>query len=106
MAEILYLLDSSPALFISMTGLLGLTVGSFLNVVIHRLPKMMERDWRLQCDELLEIPAEKKKPAASKPEASATYSLHSPRSACPHCGHKIGALENIPLLSYLFLRGK
>ena len=106
MTEILYLLDTSPALFISMTGLLGLTVGSFLNVVIHRLPKMMERDWRMQCAELLEIPEAKEKSASSKPEESSSYSLHSPRSACPHCGHKIGALENIPLLSYLFLRGK
>lgn len=78
-------------------GLLGLCVGSFLNVVIHRLPKMMENDWRIQCAELRgeeAIPTE-------------MLSLAKPRSRCPSCGHRISALENIPLISYLLiLRGK
>lgn len=74
----------------------GLCVGSFLNVVIHRLPKMMEREWQAQCAEL----------AGKHPEPAPGYNLVVPRSACPACGHRITAAENIPLLSYLFLRGK
>ncbi len=79
-------------------GLLGLCVGSFLNVVIHRLPRMMEREWQAQCAELRgETPS----------TAETPLSLARPRSRCPHCGHPISALENIPLLSYLLiLRGK
>ena len=75
-------------------------VGSFLNVVIHRLPKMMERDWKAQCEEFL-FPD---KPQSE--ESSPRYNLVVPRSACPACGHKISALENIPVLSYLVLRGR
>jgi leader peptidase (prepilin peptidase)/N-methyltransferase len=75
----------------------GLCVGSFLNVVIHRLPRMMEREWREQCAELAGT-------ALSSPEE--TYNLVRPRSACPACGHRIRAWENIPLLSWLFLRGR
>jgi leader peptidase (prepilin peptidase)/N-methyltransferase len=76
--------------------LVGLCVGSFLNVVIHRLPKMLDRGWKEQCAELngqtlLEVPA---------------YNLVVPRSACPACGHRIGAFENIPVVSWLALRGR
>lgn len=78
-------------------GLLGLCVGSFLNVVIHRLPKMMENDWRIQCAEL----------RGEEAVPTETLSLAKPRSRCPSCGHRISALENIPLISYLLiLRGK
>jgi leader peptidase (prepilin peptidase) / N-methyltransferase len=76
--------------------LLGLVVGSFLNVVIHRVPIMLERTWRRQCDEL----------AGKSPAAAETYNLLTPRSQCPNCGHRISALENIPLLSFALLRGK
>ena len=92
------LLAASPALFILLSVLLGLIVGSFLNVVIYRLPLMMERDWRAQCAELLGQPA----PDAGQP----ALSLWGPRSQCPHCGHLITAMENIPLLSYLRQRGR
>ncbi|MBU4498741.1 MAG: A24 family peptidase, partial [Gammaproteobacteria bacterium] len=74
----------------------SLLVGSFLNVVIHRLPKMMETEWHAQCAEL----------RGEMPAASGPYNLAVPRSACPHCGHQITALENIPLLSWLWLRGR
>jgi leader peptidase (prepilin peptidase)/N-methyltransferase len=75
---------------------LGLCIGSFLNVVIHRLPRMMEREWRAQCAEL----------AGQAVPAAEPYSLVRPRSACPGCGHRIRAWENIPLVSWLFLRGR
>jgi leader peptidase (prepilin peptidase)/N-methyltransferase len=74
----------------------GLCVGSFVNVVIHRLPKMLERGWEAQCAELRgEVPAD-----------APTYNLVVPRSACPSCGHRIAALENVPVLSWLALRGR
>ena len=89
---------SNPFIFSLSAALLGLCVGSFLNVVIHRLPKMMEREWRAECAELSsgDAPA----PAAER------YNLVVPRSACPSCNRPITALENIPLLSWLVLRGK
>ena len=106
MTLFLQLLHDSPPFFISLSGLLGLLVGSFLNVVIHRLPKMMEREWRMQCAELNDQINDESAQDRSKAAATAVYNLHTPRSACPHCGHQISALENIPLLSYLVLRGK
>lgn len=102
MTSFLQLLQDSPPFFIFLSGLVGLLVGSFLNVVIHRLPKMMEREWRMQCAELN---AQVVQEGGNATKVTA-YNLHTPRSACPHCGHQISALENIPLLSYLFLRGK
>ena len=90
------LLQDSPPIFVLLCGILGLTVGSFLNVVIHRLPKMMTRAWQQQCAEL----------NGKEAEDAPTYNLLVPRSACPHCGHSISAAENIPVLSYLFLRGQ
>jgi leader peptidase (prepilin peptidase)/N-methyltransferase len=85
-----------PAYFALVAAVLGLCVGSFLNVAIHRLPKMMERQWRAECAEL----AGEFAPAAER------YNLVLPRSACPHCGHAITATENIPVISWLLLRGK
>lgn len=84
------------AVVVAAAGLLGLLVGSFLNVVIHRLPRMMERDWQCQCAELR---GETLPPAEH-------LTLARPRSRCPHCGHQISAIENIPVVSWLFLRGK
>jgi leader peptidase (prepilin peptidase) / N-methyltransferase len=88
---------ASPAVFTTVSLLTGLAVGSFLNVVIHRLPRMMERDWNAQCAELR---------GETPPAATERYNLASPRSACPACGHRLSALENIPLVSYVVLRGK
>ena len=90
------LLQISPPFFITVATILGLLMGSFLNVVIYRLPLMMEREWRSQCDELNDQDSAELPP----------LTLSKPRSACPHCQHAIGALENIPVISYLFLGGK
>ena len=90
---------SEPWLFYTAVALFSLCVGSFLNVVIYRLPVMMERDWRHQCHEFLETEA----PAE---DANARLSLATPRSSCPSCGHAIRAWENIPVFSYLLLGGK
>lgn len=99
-------LQNSPAYFVALVFVVGLMLGSFLNVVIYRLPKMMEREWRQHCAELY---AEKTAPEPTFAEAvfnEPAFNLAVPRSACPQCQHKISALENIPLISYLFLRGR
>ena len=85
-----------PFLLIAGCSVLGLMIGSFLNVVIHRLPQMMEREWAAQCAELR---------GETLPEA-AKLTLAVPRSRCPHCGHAISAWENIPVMSYLLLKGR
>jgi len=90
------LLQSSPILFICLAIALGLLVGSFLNVVIYRLPVMMEREWRAQCDELNDNESTETEP----------FTLSVPRSRCQHCNHAISALENVPIISYLLLGGK
>lgn len=90
------LLQGSPAALVTVCVLLGLCVGSFLNVVIHRMPRIMENRWRAECAELTQ----------QEITAPERYNLVVPRSRCPACGHHIGALENIPLVSYLALRGK
>lgn len=90
------LLFAEPALFTGLVFLFSLLVGSFLNVVIHRLPKMMEAEWQAQCAELR---------GETLPDGP-RYNLWLPRSACPQCDHQITALENIPLLSWLWLRGR
>lgn len=89
-------LQATPAAFVAVCLILGLIVGSFLNVVIHRLPKMMEHGWLQQCAELR---------GEDFPQQS-PYNLMVPRSACPNCQHAISAAENIPLISYLLLGGK
>ncbi len=89
-------LAQSTLMAMLFTGLFGLLVGSFLNVVIYRVPKMMERAWAAEAAEIrgdaaVNLPA---------------FNLVTPRSTCPHCGHQIRAWENVPVLSWLFLRGK
>lgn len=85
-----------PLAFGVVAAVLGLFVGSFLNVVIHRLPRMMEREWQAQAAEL--------RGEAAPPQER--FNLATPRSRCPHCGHLITAVENIPVVSYLILRGR
>jgi len=89
--------DSTPLAFPIFMGLIGLAAGSFLNVVIHRLPRMLEQEWRTQCAELS---------GQADGFPTSRFSLASPCSSCPHCDHEITALENIPLLSYCFLKGR
>lgn len=87
------------------TLVLGLLVGSFLNVVIYRLPKMIERDWQEQCRDFLKNDGNIASPPSNDPNQE-PFNLMAPGSRCPHCGHKIKPWENIPIVSYLFLRGK
>jgi leader peptidase (prepilin peptidase)/N-methyltransferase len=87
---------ADPLLFATFCGLLGLVIGSFLNVLIYRLPIMMEREWQGQCAELRGEPA----------PVYEFLSLARPRSRCPRCGHAISVFENIPVLSWLLLRGR
>jgi leader peptidase (prepilin peptidase) / N-methyltransferase len=96
-------LGSSAALWIGLVFVFGLLVGSFLNVVIHRVPIMLERDWKAQAEEMLRPPGESA-PAAAAPREP--YNLFVPRSACPKCGAMITAAQNIPVISYLLLKGK
>ena len=93
-----------PWFFVGTATVFGLMVGSFLNVVIHRLPIMMERDWKAQCLEYLGDKNVLRQIESDTIENK--YNLVVPRSACPSCGQSITALQNIPVLSYLFLGGK
>lgn len=95
--SILEFWGANAAVFVACVVVLGLLVGSFLNVVVYRLPKMLMRDWRAQAREVLEMPTK---------DVEETFSLVLPNSSCPNCGHEIKPWENIPLLSWLFLRGK
>ena len=106
MASLAGLTDSSVFPWVALA--FGLCAGSFLNVVIHRLPRMMEREWREQCAEIGtgEPGGSPVPPPLPKAAPSERYNLMVPRSACPQCGHRITALENIPLISYAYLRGK
>ncbi|HTS83665.1 MAG TPA: A24 family peptidase [Usitatibacter sp.] len=94
--EFLQVLEQSPAWLALTVGLLGLCVGSLLNVVIHRLPKMLEAGWREECAEL----------EGREPPPREAYNLFTPRSACPSCGAPITALQNIPVVSWMALRGR
>jgi len=90
---------STPWLLYLTVTLFSLCIGSFLNVVILRLPKMMQQEWRCQCEEFLEVPEKQRK-------QETPLSLSKPASTCPSCGHQIRAWENIPVISWLVLRGK
>ena len=91
------LFEQQPVFYLATLFVVGAVVGSFLNVVIYRLPVMMEREWRSDCLEFLDQPTE------GEPEK---FNLYTPPSRCGKCGHRISALENIPILSYLVLGGK
>ncbi len=84
------------SVFALAAAVVGLAIGSFLNVVIHRLPRMMQAEWAAQCAEL----------EGRQPQAAARYNLWTPRSQCPACGRTLHALHNIPVFSYLALRGR
>jgi len=90
--------------YIVLCGVLGLLMGSFLNVVIYRLPVMMQRDWMKQA--LLFVEEQNGRVEGLEPPKDERFNLMLPRSSCPQCGHQIRAHENIPVLSYLFLHGK
>ena len=94
------ILKNNPALLYSAVFLLSLCIGSFMNVVIHRLPTMMKREWRSQSIEYLEISDQ------FTDEDTTPYTLSKPESHCPNCKHKIRWYENLPVISYLFLKGK
>jgi leader peptidase (prepilin peptidase)/N-methyltransferase len=128
--SVIDLLSSSPAFFVGTCLVFGLLIGSFLNVVIYRVPIMLERQWREQCVELAASEAASTAPSTSTPQPGAEASIESlsktkagsvaplptrasepfnlvvPRSACPSCKAPITALQNIPVLSYLFLKGR
>ena len=98
--DILPVFKSEPWLFYTAVVLFSLCIGSFLNVVIYRLPVILDREWKIQCHEYLDI-------SDSEPDAAtAQLGLATPASSCPHCGHAIRAWENIPVISYLLLRGR
>ena len=98
MSELHVLLQSSPNLLIALVSIIGLLVGSFLNVVIYRLPVMMERGWKKECEEYLELD--------STETENGSFNLMLPLSRCPRCKAEIKAYQNIPVISYLFLGGK
>lgn len=103
------IMNASPSAFLSCIGVLGLIVGSFLNVIILRLPRMLHREWATQCYEYLQ----ENYPALGEASQAHLSSHHKgpfnlifPRSHCPKCQHPIGIMENIPVLSFIFLKGR
>ena len=93
----LHSLETSPGVFVIAMLLLGLAAGSFLNVVIHRLPRMMEEAWRAECREIA---------GEAHPGETVRFDLVKPPSSCPACGHRISGIENVPVASYVMLRGR
>ena len=100
----LELVQHNSVLYLSLIAVLGLLVGSFLNVVIYRLPVILKRQWKADCESFLAQENEPAPDATSRKEEA--FNLVVPRSRCPHCGHLITALENVPVLSFLFLKGR
>ena len=104
--SVLQVLQNQHLMLAAVCGLLGLIVGSFLNVVIHRLPRMLERTWDGQAADLLEQKELAEVAGKLREGHAQRFNLMTPPSTCPHCGHRIRAYENIPILSYVFLRGR
>jgi len=98
MNELIMLMKHEPSLLYGFVTVLGILIGSFLNVVIYRLPVMMQREWQNECAESF--------PEANLSADNETFNLVVPRSRCPQCGHLIGSTENIPLLSWLLQKGR
>lgn len=99
--EIIAVLRENTIFFLVVVGLFSLLVGSFLNAAIYRIPIMLQNGWREECEELFGGQEDNTSSKDNKP-----FNLFVPRSQCPHCGHTITALENVPVISYLFLKGK
>ena len=97
-SPVLNYIASNTTMLLVYSFIIGAFIGSFLNVVIHRIPVMLERQWKSECQELLS--PDTKTPVLQK------YNLSVPRSHCPACNHQVKAFENIPIISYLFLKGK
>ncbi len=97
--ELMNLLKENSTAFLSFVGFFSLIIGSFLNAAIYRIPIMLQKEWREECEAMFGGDEEQH---ISKEK----FNLFVPRSQCPHCGHMITAIENVPVLSYLFLRGK
>ncbi|MBF0657531.1 prepilin peptidase [Psychrobacter sp. NG25] len=107
--QFIQLLQDNTTIALVVFGLLGLCVGSFLNVVIHRIPLMMLQSWRQECSQFMsdqvDLPHEHTLPLKNIVAADQPITLSRPASRCPHCSHKIKWYENIPLISWLVLRG-
>ncbi|MBE9567950.1 MAG: prepilin peptidase, partial [Proteobacteria bacterium] len=106
--DIIAVFQASPWLFFSTVLFIGMCVGSFLNVVAYRLPLMMERDWKSDCREFLEIKntGETTEPPSEADTRLQMLNLSTPASACPNCGHQLHFWENVPVVSYLFLKAR
>ncbi len=97
--ELITLLRENNTLFLLFVGFFSLIIGSFLNAAIYRIPIMLQKEWREECETLFGGEEENTQPKEK-------FNLFVPRSQCPHCGHMITAIENVPIFSYLFLKGK
>ena len=99
------ILQHNTVLYLSLVAVLGLLVGSFLNVVIYRLPEILKRQWKTDCVSFLAQENESA-PDSTSDSDDKPFNLVVPRSRCPRCGHLITAVENIPVLSFIFLKGR